>query len=130
MNYADEFRQYETEECRRDVEETNAVWFKDADGCYPVGYLGEDLLNDIMTKFYEPLSFVRELLEDEMKRSPLHIRIAVMPSYEDHTFYVVTYDGRVVLEQNGEKAWNFFFERDQDFNKWVEETLERWRRKI
>lgn len=129
-NYAEAFRRYIEENYGRSREEIEAIWFKDNEGCYPEEYIGEDLMNDIINKFYEPLDFVRHLLEKEGIVKPFDIKITVMPSYEDATVYTVTYKGEVVLEEGIRKAWHFWFGSDKEFNEWVEETLREWMKKI
>jgi len=125
-NYAAEFREFVKRNYGRSEEEIEAIWFRDNDGCYPAEYIGEDLLDDIMNKFYEPLDFIRSLLPNHSK----YIRITIMPSYESITFYVVTYMEEIVLEEDFWKAWHFWFDGDGEFNEWVEETLKKWKDRI
>lgn len=128
MTYADQFREFLKNELSMEVWEANAVWFTEPDGhCYPAKYLGEELMVDIMNKFYEPLSFVREQLPAEERNA---IRITVSPSYEDVTEYVVTYRNAIVLKEDSCKAWHFWFESDKKFDEWVATELERWKKLI
>jgi len=120
LTHAKDFRDYmvkEQEWCR---DEVKAVWFKDGDGCYPAEYIGDDLLGDIIDKFYYPYAYLRDLLA---KKYPnVNIYIVVMPSYEDHS-QIVVYAGDRVLLTDDEKAWHFFFETDKDFDEWALENL-------
>jgi hypothetical protein len=42
---------------------------------------------------------------------------------------VVIYNNKVVHFE-GIKAWHFMFKDDEEFNKWVSETLEQWKKKL
>jgi hypothetical protein len=124
LSYADQFREFEENE-DKSKEEINAIWFRDNGGCYPEEYLGEELMSDIINKFYEPLSFIRSLLEKEQAKT-LDIKITVMPSYEDRTYFTITLDSKKVLIESSWKAWAFWF-TDDEFNQFVEEQLRIWK---
>jgi len=126
-NYVEQFKHYIQKSYDRSRKEIEDIWFGDEE-CYPDKHIGGSLLNDIINKFYEPLDFIAHLLEKKGVVGSTDIRITVMPSYEACTFYVVTYK-ELVLERGGKKAWYFCFD-EQSFNKWVEEKLVAWERKI
>lgn len=128
MNYAEEFRKF-MQEHGKDLDEISAVWFSDAQGCYPEDYMGDDLMIDIIDKFWYPYEFIIEHIEGkhELERHPLSCTI--MPSYEDTTT-VVVHNGDRVLLQEWTKAWNFFFESNEDFNKWAEDAVKQIEAKL
>jgi hypothetical protein len=111
------------QEYGRELDEINAVWFTDAEGCYPMEYAGDDLLNDIHTKFYCPLGYLRHVIEQRHPEIPkLFMAINVDPSYEDTTRAVMHAKNHVLIKET-QKAWNHFWETDKDFNAWVRASL-------
>jgi len=110
------------EDRSKDLEEVNAIWFKDNQSCFPAEYMGDDLMCDIIDKFWYPYEFIAELVEETNKTLGQNIRIVVMPSYEDTTSIAI-HDGKKVFIEEHVKAWNFFFETDKDFDEWVEARL-------
>jgi hypothetical protein len=102
-----------------------SMYFEKPKGCIPINYLGEDLMNDIQTKFYFPLSFLRVLfLKKHSGFKEDGVLITIDPSYEDFTNYNITLkEQRIVLLQNQYKAWNFWFEDENEFDNWINSCL-------
>jgi hypothetical protein len=102
------------------------MYFVDPHGCVPAKYLGEDVMNNIHTKFYYPLAFIRWLFQKmhpKLKKDTLLITID--PSYESETNYIVhLYRQKIVLLQDSWNAWSFWFEDETEFEKWVDDCLE------
>lgn len=121
--YKERFIKY-AEDFGFDEEGAEEIWFTKNEGCFPEGLIGDDLMKNIIDKFYVPLAFVGDLLRDSLGL-PSSVSVTVMPSYEDSTFYTVTYK-HLLLEEGDEKAWNFWFANDDEFDRWVEDRLERW----
>lgn len=102
------------------------MYLQDPEGCLPYKYLGEDIINDIRTKFYYPLAFLEWLfkkIHPELKHSTLLITIDA--SYEDATNFVLhLYDEKVVLIEGSWNSWSFWFEDSAEFEDWVNSCLE------
>jgi hypothetical protein len=117
--------------------EARLMYFGDPDGCIPDKLLDSgssgDLLVQITNKFYDYLDYMRSVLELERPDLVNAITVTVMPSFEDHTYYVVstdlTHDGVVIL-QSSAKAWNFWFANGHEFNKSVTTDLEFMRSRL
>jgi hypothetical protein len=88
-------------------------------------YWVEDLMNDIHTKFYYPLSFLGWLfIKKHPKLKKETLLITIDPSYESPTNYNMTlYEQKIVLLQNLWKAWSFWFKDEKEFEYWVDECL-------
>jgi hypothetical protein len=101
------------------------MYFENPNGCVPAKYLGEDLMNDIHTKFYYPLAFLRFLfLKKHTKLRKETLLITIDPSYESPTNYNMTlYEQKIVLLQNLWNAWSFWFKDEIEFENWVEGCL-------
>lgn len=127
-NYTELFREYVKAEFNRDAEEVNAIWFKDEDRCFPAEYMGDELLKDIADKFGQVFDFLTSLLEKDGYRQT-DFRTVIESSYEMETIVVVIFKDRVVHYETT-KAWYFTFKDDVEFNKWVSETLEQWKKKL
>ena len=120
--YAELFREYIRNEYGLISEdEVDAVWFTEHEGCYPDGYLDEEVSQSIITKFYAPLRFLTSLLEGYEQWK---FRVTVMPSYEGSTCYNVTFED-VILYEDYCKAWHFWFDGDIEFNAWAKGVHER-----
>lgn len=103
----------------------NAVWFTSNYGyCYPEDYIGENILNDIIDKFYYPLQYLKETVEKKHPELNGQIYIIVMPNYEGCTYYTMHTETKVLLT-DGEKPWNFSFDSEKEFDEWAEQTLNR-----
>lgn len=77
-------------------------------GCIPDHLLGDDLMQDIITMYYDLFDAVRKELLERVK--PLEsINILVQPDYEDVTFVVVATNTRVLLVESS-KAWHLWWE--------------------
>jgi len=127
-NYAEMFREYAKAEWNMDKETVNAIWLSEYDGCYPQEYIGDELLKDIEDKFGYAFDFLTSLLEKDGYRQ-IDFRTVVEPSYEMETIVVVIYKDKVVHFE-GIKAWHFMFKDDAEFNQWVSDTLEQWKKKL
>lgn len=129
-NFAKHFLKWITTERSMTKEEAKAVWFSQYEGCYPEGFIEDgDIVMKIIDKFYYPLDFLASLLEKSHPELKSQVRINVMPSYEDHTYMVVTYKGRVLYDDNC-KAWNFAFPDRKEFNEWAKQVYEEMEKKL
>jgi hypothetical protein len=134
-NFAKHFLKWMLTERNMDRKEAEAVWFKTHEGCYPDGYLGEELMMDIVNKFYYPLDFLSSMLEKRhpelqaqvCKGNP--ILVNVMPSYEDRTYVLVHQGGRILYEDSW-KAWNFQFKSKQEFSEWAKKAYETMEKRL
>jgi hypothetical protein len=102
------------------------MYFQDPNGCLPYKYLGQDITNDIRTKFYYPLAFL-EWLFKKIHPELVHatLLITIDPSYETSTHFILhLYDEKIVLLEGSWKAWNFWFEDEAEFEDWVNSCLE------
>jgi hypothetical protein len=118
MSLAQQFREFVGD----DAEE---LYFKELSGCVPDDFIGDDLMESIISRAYKPFKFVVE----EVLKSNYRIWIAVEPSYEDAT-RIIAYTDDIVLEDWWCKMWQFWFTDDADFEKWVNERLDIWKAKI
>ena len=93
------------------------MYFEDPRGCVPAKYIGEDLMENIHTKFYYPLAFLDWLfLKKHPKLKKDTLLITIDPSYESGTNYVVhLYEQKVALLQGSWNAWRFWFENEAEF---------------
>ena len=84
------------------------LYLAEKHGCIPEHLLGEDVMSDIITMYYDLFDAVRkELLERVKPLEPIHI--LVQPDYEDVTFTVVATGTRVLLVDST-KAWHLWWE--------------------
>jgi len=88
--------------------------------CIPEHLLGDEIVEDIISLFNYPLSAVREELKERTGRKEF-IWIFVEPSYTDTSFAVMM-SGEKVLLTVSDKAWNFFWDSEEEMVK----ELERW----
>jgi|SRR5208337_4162915 len=102
------------------------MYFENPHGCVPAKYLGEDVMNDIRTKFYYPLAFLKWLfqkLHPEQKKDS--VLITIDPSYECATNYIMSlFEQKATLLQGSWNAWSFWFKDEADFEDWVDDCLE------
>ena len=86
----------------------------------------EDVMNDIHTKFYWPLSFLKWLfqkLHPELKKDT--VLITIDSSYEGATNYIMNlFEQKIVLLQGSWNAWSFWFKDEADFEEWMDNCLE------
>ena len=87
----------------------------------------EDVMNDIHTKFYWPLSFLKWLfqkLHPELKKDT--VLITIDSSYEGATNYIMNlFEQKIVLLQGSWNAWIFWFKDEEaDFEDWMDNCLE------
>jgi hypothetical protein len=120
---ARQFEEWMVNERSMDKDEITAVWFRQHEGCYPEGYLKDEISINIIDKFYYPIDFLLELVERQIPNLHLKTRVNVMPSLEDTT-YAVAYviDGQVLLEEQA-KCWGFKFSNRREFTQWAKTTL-------
>ena len=88
--------------------------------CIPERLLSGEIMEDIMSLFYYPLSAIREELK-ERRGIKEFIWIFVQPSYTDTSFAIMV-TGEKVLLTVSDKAWNFFWEGEEEMVK----ELESW----
>jgi hypothetical protein len=135
MNYRRQFEKFllqnapflggETENLKGIHNYIQKIYFEDPKGCIPDEYIGEDLMNDIQSKFYFPLAFLRLLFFSKHAafRNETLI-ITIDPSYESPTNYnLILYERRIVLLQDNWAAWKFWFDNDDAFDNWINTCL-------
>ncbi len=88
--------------------------------CIPENLLSGEIMEDIMSLFYYPLSAIREELKERTGTKEF-IWVFVQPSYTDTSFAVMVTGERVLLSAS-DKAWNFFWEGEEEMVK----ELESW----
>ena len=123
-NFAKHFRKWMKREHNIPREGVDAIYFSEYGGCLPDGYLGDDVMIEIINKFYRPLDFLCDLFNKQ--RPDVDCNIVVMPSYEDATFFVIyrTNEPRRILYDSAFKAWHFVWSHDEKgFNEWCAATL-------
>jgi len=129
MVHKEKFIQHVEDSFEWDREQIEAVWFKDNEGCFPSDYLGDDLMNDIINKFYAPFDYVVSIIEKEFKLNTTVMRINIMPCFEDST-YTVVHDGEKVYIADGTKAWYFWWKDEKEFDEWVDEQVNKIRSRL
>jgi len=72
-------------------------------------------MEDILSLFYYPLSAIREELKERTGTKEF-IWVFVQPSYTDTSFAVMV-TGEKVLLTVSDKAWNFFWEGEEEMAK-------------
>ena len=87
------------------------LYLTERDRSIPDQLIGDDLLIDIRTLFYQVFDGLREELKERLGiRDSLWL--AVDPSYEDSTFSVLCTDEQVLM-LHWSKAWNFYWPREE-----------------
>ena len=86
--------------------------------CVPEHLLSGEIMEDIMSLFYYPLSAVREELKERTGTKEF-IWVFVQPSYTDTSFAVMV-AGEKVLLTISDKAWNFYWEDEEEMVKGLE----------
>jgi len=86
--------------------------------CIPEHLLSGEIMEDIMSLFYYPLSAVREELKERIGTKEF-IWVFVQPSYTDTSFAVVVTGEKVSLTIS-DKAWNFYWDTEQEMAKELE----------
>ncbi len=88
--------------------------------CIPEHLLSDEIMEDIISLFYYPLSTVREELKERTGTKEF-IWIFVQPSYTDTCFAIMVAGEKVLLTVSG-KAWNFYWDSEKEMVK----ELESW----
>ena len=88
--------------------------------CIPEHLLSGEIMEDIMSLFYYPLSAIREELKERTGTKEF-IWVFVQPSYSDTSFAIMVAGEKVLLTVSG-KAWNFYWENEAK----VAKELESW----
>ncbi len=106
----------------RDEDLFKDLYLTERHECIPDHLLGDDLMSDIITMYYDLFDAVRgEILE---RAKPLEtINILVQPDYEDATFVVVATNTRVLLIDSS-KPWHLWWEDEEGMAR----DLEGWYR--
>ncbi|MGB5931885.1 MAG: hypothetical protein WBH57_02300 [Anaerolineae bacterium] len=81
----------------------------------PEHLLSGEIMEDILSLFYYPLSAIREELKERTGTKEF-IWVFVQPSYTDTSFAVMV-TGEKVLLTVSDKAWNFFWEGEEEMAK-------------
>jgi hypothetical protein len=102
------------------------MYFENPSGCVPTEYLGEDVMNDIHTKFYYPLAFLVwcfQKMHPELNKDSLLITID--PSYDCATNFILhLFEQKITLLQGSWNAWSFWFKSEADFEDWMDDCFE------
>jgi len=88
-------------------------------GCIPEHYIGEDINQDIVDKFYALFDGIRKEIEEKNLTKEM-IKIFVSPSYQDRTDILMTMGDRVIYEDHI-KAWHLSWETKKEMKKELEE---------
>lgn len=119
----DEFEKW-AKEYEMEEDYIKDVYLTECDGCIPSQYLGDDVTRDIRSKFARPLNFIIEKVQKELgvKRNGLWLYPMIDADYEDCTHYAIllTHQDtgkRDVLYYNSNKAWHYWFQTREDFEK-------------
>jgi len=88
--------------------------------CIPEHLLSGEIMEDIMSLFYYPLSAMREELKERTGTKEF-ISIFVQPSYMDTSFAVIVAGEKALLTVS-DKAWNFYWDSEEAMLK----ELESW----
>ena len=99
------------------------IYLSERDSCVPDELVDEDLVSGIHSMYYAVLDGVcAELRERRAEQLPMNIVIDA--SYDDTTTFVVhTYDK--VLLSGGMKAWNFYWDSEDEMAKDMEDWYAR-----
>jgi len=86
--------------------------------CIPEHLLSGEIMEDIISLFYYPLSAIREELREQTQTEEF-IWVFVEPSYSDTSFAVMVAGEKVLLTVS-DKAWNFFWGDEEEMVKELE----------
>jgi len=121
--FLDAFEQW-AKEYEMEEDYIKDVYLTDNDGCIPTQYIGDDIVRDIRSKFNRPLTFIIEKVQKELgvKRDGLWLYSLIDADYEDETTYTIIVGNlekgtRDFLYYNSSKAWNYWFQTREDFEK-------------
>jgi hypothetical protein len=106
------------------------LYLEPQDGCLPNEFIGEELLYDIQSKFYQFFSAITEAVEkdflDKQGVKGKWLSIWIDPSYDDETHVIVTFQSLVVLRYSA-KAWNFAWPSVRELEKEMAELYYKMR---
>lgn len=105
---------------KEDGDTFKTLYLMERRGCIPEHLLSGEIMEDIMSLFYYPLSAVREELKERTGTKEF-IWVFVQPSYTDTSFAVMV-TGEKVLLTISDKAWNFYWDSEEEMVK----ELESW----
>jgi hypothetical protein len=121
--FLDAFEQW-AKEYEMEEDYIKDVYLTKCDGCIPSQYLGDDINRDIRGKFARPLNFIIEKVQKELgvKRNGLWLYPLIDADYEDATHAAIIMlnhntGRRDFLYYNSEKAWHYWFQTREDFEK-------------
>jgi len=114
-----------------DREETfRKLFLEDSDGCLPVEYIGEDLLESLYGKYNAVAAALISELEDRYRTS-WRVFVVIQPSYEDATRVYYIYEPEELprgrgfqLHRFGSEPWHYWFNSLEDLKQhlWEEYT--------
>jgi len=99
------------------------VYIKDnyleCNGCVGEDWIGEDLLQAIIDKFYWPLRTVADTITEELNDDSM-ISVVIMPSYDARSIIKMTRWNKdkqpkeVLVYSDSHKAWNYVFDDEEE----------------
>jgi len=106
-------------------------YFECNNGCVGEDYIGDDILQSIIDKFYYPFRTVADVLQEEVPKQCI-IWVYVQPSYEDRSVvHVILYDKdsptgvkEIVIHSHISKAWNFIFVDEDALEREMQEMYD------
>lgn len=94
-----------------------AVYLTERNEAIPQEFIGDDITDNIRAMFCRPLEFISDRLSQKKVTAEFAIPI-IDASWEDSTYFCLTYKGRV-LHSNHYKAWHFYFENRGALNEFL-----------
>lgn len=82
------------------------IYLTETDCCIHDDYISDDVMSDIINKYYWVLEAIREEFDP-------FIEVYVIPSYEDDTSYFMIYESKLLVKGHI-KAWNFWWETEEE----------------
>jgi hypothetical protein len=90
------------------------IYLTDSNSCIHDDYLGDDVMSDIINKFYYVFEAVREEFDP-------FVEVYIVPSCEDDSAYFMILD-KTLLVKGHSKAWNFWWESEEELMEFMYEA--------
>ncbi len=90
------------------------IYLTQLDTCIHEDYLNDDLMSDIINKFYYVFEAVREEFEP-------FVEIYIMPSWDTDTIYLMLLDMKLLVKGNS-TPWGFWWESEESLMEFMYET--------
>jgi len=98
------------------------IYLTELDTCIHEDYLGDDVMSDIINKFYYVFEAVREEFEP-------FIEVYIVPSCDDDSVYFMMLDMKLLVKGHS-KAWNFWWESEEELMEFMYESYRKIARYI